>query len=109
MNNARRYRGNAADCLLAAKTCEPSYRGLTLPPRGTRWPCRTRQWINCWRAGARPRPRMKRVQLPSRAQGREMRDIWIEKSRLWDLGLACGSLSLVMLLLTSVLHKALGG
>jgi hypothetical protein len=30
MNDARRYRGNAAECLLAAKTCEPSYRGLIL-------------------------------------------------------------------------------
>ncbi len=30
MNDARRYRGNAAECLLAAKTCERSYRGLTI-------------------------------------------------------------------------------
>ena len=33
-----------------------------------------------------------------------MRDIRIEKARRWDLTLACGALSLVMLLLTSVLH-----
>jgi hypothetical protein len=33
-----------------------------------------------------------------------MRETWIEKARCWDLTLACGSLSLVMLLLTSVLH-----
>jgi len=26
MNDARRYRVNAAECLLAAKTCEPFYR-----------------------------------------------------------------------------------
>jgi hypothetical protein len=30
MNDARRYRMNAAECLLAAKTCEPSYRSVLL-------------------------------------------------------------------------------
>jgi hypothetical protein len=30
MNDARRYRMNAAECLLAAKTCEPSYRSILL-------------------------------------------------------------------------------
>jgi hypothetical protein len=30
MNDARRYRLNAAECLSAAKTCAPPYRGLTL-------------------------------------------------------------------------------
>jgi hypothetical protein len=30
MNDARRFRMNAAECLLAAKTCEQPYRGLTL-------------------------------------------------------------------------------
>jgi hypothetical protein len=30
MNDARRYRMNAAECLLAAKTCEPSYRSSLL-------------------------------------------------------------------------------
>jgi hypothetical protein len=30
MNDARRYRMNAAECLLAAKTCEPAYRSVIL-------------------------------------------------------------------------------
>jgi hypothetical protein len=30
MNDVRRYRVNAADCLLAAKSCEPGYRGIIL-------------------------------------------------------------------------------
>jgi hypothetical protein len=30
MSDARRYRMNAAECLLAAKTCEPPYRGFIL-------------------------------------------------------------------------------
>jgi hypothetical protein len=30
MDDARRYRGNAADCLLAAKSCQPGYRGIIL-------------------------------------------------------------------------------
>jgi hypothetical protein len=30
MNDARRYRVNAAECLLAAKTCEASYRSALL-------------------------------------------------------------------------------
>jgi len=34
-----------------------------------------------------------------------MRENRMEKARCWDIGLACGSLSLVMLLLTSVLHS----
>jgi hypothetical protein len=42
MNHARRYRGNAADCLLAAKTCDPSYRGLILAV-ATSWHALARQ------------------------------------------------------------------
>jgi hypothetical protein len=30
MNDAQRYRANAAECLSAAERCGPSYRGLTL-------------------------------------------------------------------------------
>jgi hypothetical protein len=30
MNDARRYRVNAADCLLAAKTCQLGYRAIIL-------------------------------------------------------------------------------
>jgi hypothetical protein len=30
MNDAQRYRTNAAECLSAAERCEPPYRGLTL-------------------------------------------------------------------------------
>jgi hypothetical protein len=30
MDDARRYRVNAADCLLAAKSCQPGYRGIIL-------------------------------------------------------------------------------
>jgi hypothetical protein len=30
MSDARRYRMNAAECLLLAKTCEPTYRGSLL-------------------------------------------------------------------------------
>ena len=30
MNDAQRYRMNAAECLSAAERCEPLYRGLTL-------------------------------------------------------------------------------
>jgi hypothetical protein len=30
MNDVRRYRVNAADCLLAAKSCEPGYREIIL-------------------------------------------------------------------------------
>ena len=30
MNDARRYRVNAADCLLAAKSCQPGYRAIIL-------------------------------------------------------------------------------
>jgi hypothetical protein len=30
MNDAQRYRMNAAECLSAAERCEPSYRGLML-------------------------------------------------------------------------------
>jgi hypothetical protein len=30
MDDARRFRVNAADCLLAAKTCEPGYREMIL-------------------------------------------------------------------------------
>jgi hypothetical protein len=30
MNDARRYRWNAVECLLAAKYCHPHYRGLTV-------------------------------------------------------------------------------
>jgi hypothetical protein len=30
MNDARRYRVNAAECLSAAEKCGPTYRGLTL-------------------------------------------------------------------------------
>jgi hypothetical protein len=30
MNDARRYRVNAADCLLAAKTCQPGYHAIIL-------------------------------------------------------------------------------
>jgi hypothetical protein len=30
MDDARRYRVNAADCLLAAKSCQPSYRAIIL-------------------------------------------------------------------------------
>jgi hypothetical protein len=30
MNDAQRYRMNAAECLAAAERCEPPYRGLTL-------------------------------------------------------------------------------
>jgi hypothetical protein len=30
MNDAQRYRMNAAECLSAAERCEPPYRGLTL-------------------------------------------------------------------------------
>jgi hypothetical protein len=30
MNDAQRYRTNAAECLSAAERCDPAYRGLTL-------------------------------------------------------------------------------
>jgi hypothetical protein len=30
MDDARRYRVNAADCLLAAKSCQPGYRAIIL-------------------------------------------------------------------------------
>jgi hypothetical protein len=30
MDDARRYRVNAADCLLATKSCQPDYRGIIL-------------------------------------------------------------------------------
>src|SRR5271154_2715694 len=30
MDDARRYRVNAADCLLAAKSCQPGHRGIIL-------------------------------------------------------------------------------
>jgi hypothetical protein len=30
MNDAQRYRMNAAECLSAAERCDPAYRGLTL-------------------------------------------------------------------------------
>ncbi len=30
MNDAQRYRMNAAECLSAAQRCDPTYRGLTL-------------------------------------------------------------------------------
>jgi hypothetical protein len=41
-----------------------------------------------------------------RDKGDQMREIRIEKAR-WDFGLACGSLSLVMLLLIGERHKPL--
>ena len=37
MNDARRYRMNAAECLLAAKTCEPSYRSILLTISAARY------------------------------------------------------------------------
>jgi hypothetical protein len=42
MNEARRFRMNAAECLLAAKTCEPAYRGLILAV-ATSWHSLARQ------------------------------------------------------------------
>jgi hypothetical protein len=42
MNDARRYRLNAAECLSAAKTCEPPYRGVTLD-MATSWLALARQ------------------------------------------------------------------
>jgi hypothetical protein len=42
MNDARRFRMNAAECLLAAKTCEPHYRGLILAV-ATSWHALARQ------------------------------------------------------------------
>jgi hypothetical protein len=42
MNDARRYRLNAAECLSAAKTCEPPYRALTLD-MATSWLALARQ------------------------------------------------------------------
>ena len=42
MNDARRFRMNAAECLLAAKTCEPPYRGLILAV-ATSWHALARQ------------------------------------------------------------------
>jgi hypothetical protein len=42
MNDARRYRLNAAECLLAAETCEAPYRGLILAV-ATSWHALARQ------------------------------------------------------------------
>jgi hypothetical protein len=42
MNDARRYRMNAAECLLVAKTCEPPYRGFILAV-ATSWHALARQ------------------------------------------------------------------
>ena len=42
MNDARRFRMNAAECLLAAKTCEPPDRGLVLAV-ATSWHALARQ------------------------------------------------------------------
>jgi hypothetical protein len=42
MNDSRRFRMNAAECLLAAKTCEPPYRGLILAV-ATSWHALARQ------------------------------------------------------------------
>jgi hypothetical protein len=42
MNDARRYRWNAVECLLAAGTCEPPYRGLILAV-ATSWRALARQ------------------------------------------------------------------
>jgi hypothetical protein len=42
MNDARRYRMNAAECLMAAETCEPPYRGLILAV-ATSWHALARQ------------------------------------------------------------------
>ena len=42
MNDARRFRMNAAECLLAVKTCEPPYRGLILAV-STSWHALARQ------------------------------------------------------------------
>jgi hypothetical protein len=42
MNDARRFRMNAAECLLAAKTCEPPYRGLIVAV-ATSWYALARQ------------------------------------------------------------------
>jgi hypothetical protein len=42
MNDARRFRMNSAECLLAAKTCEPPYRGLILAV-ATSWHALARQ------------------------------------------------------------------
>jgi hypothetical protein len=42
MNDARRFRMNAAECLLAAKTCEPPYRSLIVAV-ATSWHALARQ------------------------------------------------------------------
>jgi hypothetical protein len=42
MNDARRYRLNAAECLSAAQTCAPPYRGLALD-MATSWLALARQ------------------------------------------------------------------
>jgi hypothetical protein len=42
MRDSRRYRKNAAECLLAAKTCQPPFRGLVLAV-ATSWHTLARQ------------------------------------------------------------------
>jgi hypothetical protein len=42
MRDSRRYRMNAAECLLAAKTCQPPFRGLILAV-ATSWQALARQ------------------------------------------------------------------
>jgi hypothetical protein len=45
MRDSRRYRMNAAECLLAAKTCQPPFRGLILAVAPLR--TRSRAKTNC--------------------------------------------------------------
>jgi hypothetical protein len=50
---------------------------------------------------------MKRLGTRSRRdKGHQMREIRVEGARRWDFGLACGSLSLVMLVLTGAPHHS---
>jgi hypothetical protein len=61
MNDAPRYRLNAAECLLAARICQPEYRRLfsTIATSWSASPFRMRQWISYWWSGWPRGPRRK--------------------------------------------------
>jgi hypothetical protein len=86
MNDRRRYRLNVAECLSAASTCHPHYRGHLLCIAAC-WLALARQeetirdLFMSWASRLLP---LKRLQMPScRDSGYEMREIRIQKARCW--------------------------
>jgi hypothetical protein len=110
MDDARRYRWNAAECLSAATRCQEERSLLLSISAGWHALARhdeaMRDLLAGWGVATPAHQVGKNADDRSRQGASNARD-QDRKARRWDLGLACGSLSLITVLLIGERHKPL--